>query len=403
MRRTFSRYLLLPVLIALCGCYDSVGGMGGSAGLGGSAGFGGQGGSAGLGGQGGSAGLGGGGGAGGSGGTRPCSSSGTVVFEYARFGAEPDCIVPGVCITRGRVKGIYNAASELAADNTVSPEGTLWASSTCAAASIPGDFKPINGLFPSGGGIGNGLGDNIVGADLCLWLTNEDLFYDVVFSGWGDVEASSFAYQRTAVSSDECGVAGATCGATCTCPEGWMNEGGDGICVLPDPCDSNACGSGASCRKTGATSYRCECDPVEFTKLPGETETVDCVSPGVCLARGDEQALYNSLEENAAAPSGVCDLDVEMRPDIPSLTEWARMPCASAAPEDFVKFLDDAFACTGVPRRIVGFQSCLHTTDDDGLWDIQFTDWCPSALTTDPSGCFSYVRWHAVGDGEACP
>jgi hypothetical protein len=275
----------------------------------------------------------------------------------------------------------------------------LWAGSTCAEATKPDDFMTLGTLFPAGGGSGGGLGDNIVGADLCLWLTNEDLRYDMVFSEWGTVDASNFAYERTAADADECGVNGATCGAACGCPEGWMNEGG--ICVLPDPCASSPCGAGATCRKTGARSHRCECDTVEFTKPAGQTGVVDCVSPGVCLARGNDRGLYNSLEESQSAPSGVCGLDP--RPSVPTFTEWVRMPCASAAPEDFVVFYDNAFACGGVPRRVVGVHSCLHTTDNDALWDIQFTDWCPSALTTNPSGCFSYVRWHAVGDGEACP
>jgi len=50
------------------------------------------------------------------------------------------------------------------------------------------------------------------------------------------------------------------------------------------------------------------------------------------------------------------------------------------------------------PRRIVGFRSCLHTTDDHALWDIEFTDWCPSAT----AGCLRYVRVHPVGDDLAC-
>ncbi len=398
MNRTRFAFLLLSLVIGSGGCFSTTGsagagGMGGSAGIGGSGGIGGSAGAGGIAGS---------GGVGGAGGTRPCTSSGAIEFAYAGFGAEPDCIVPGVCITRGRVKGIYNAASELAASNAASPEGTLWARSTCAAASAPGDFMTLGTLF-SGGGTGGGFGDNIVDEDLCLWLTNEDLFYDLVFSDWGDVDASSFAYTRTAASADECGVATASCGATCGCPSGWENESGDGICILPDPCASNPCGAGATCRKTGATSHRCECNAVEFTKPPGQTGVVDCVSPGVCLARGDERGLYNSEEEAQSAGSGVCDVANGLRPVIPTFTEWVRMPCASAAPEDFVRFYDDAFACTGVPRRVVGFHSCLHTTDDEMLWDIQFTDWCPSALTTDPSGCFSYVRWHAVEDGEACP
>jgi hypothetical protein len=72
-------------------------------------------------------------------------------------------------------------------------------------------------------------------------------------------------------------------------------------------------------------------------------------------------------------------------------------------PSDFEIFLSDAFACPEVPRRIMGVHSCLHTLDDDVLWDIQFTDWCPNNQETEPSGCFSYLRWHAVQDGLACP
>jgi hypothetical protein len=328
-----------------------------------------------------------------------------VTFEHTSFDAAPDCIVPGVCLKRGRVKGLYNSASELAANAEVSPEGTLWALSTCAAATAPDDFNTITALFSGGvgGGTGMGIGGKIVDADLCLWLRNENLFYDVVFSDWGTVAASSFAYERTVVDTDSCGVAGATCDTTCACPEGWMNEDGDGVCVLPDPCASNPCGVGATCRKTGATSHRCECDTVEFSKPPGQTAVVDCVSPGVCLARGDTRALYNSEEEDQAADSGVCLIDILVRPVFPTLTEWVRAPCASTEPEDFVIFLSEEFACKGVPRHIVGVHSCLHTKDDDALWDIQFTDWCPSARTSEQKGCFSYVRWHAVDDGMACP
>jgi hypothetical protein len=326
---------------------------------------------------------------------------------HADFNAAPDCIVPGVCIERGRNKGIYNSATELVANSAVSPEGTRWALSTCAAATTQDDFETITALFSGGSGSAicrnNCLGGNIVDADMCLWLKNEDLFYDVVFSEWGTIEASSFAYERTAVDADECGVAGATCGATCGCPAGWVREGVDGICVLPDPCDSDPCGAGATCRRTGAKSHRCECDTVVFSKPAGETDKVDCVSAGVCLARGDDRALYNSLQESQAAAKGECNKDIEVRDVFPTLTEWVRAPCASTAPEDFVIFLSEEFACKEVPRRIVGFHSCLHTTDDDALWDIQFTEWCPNALQTEPSGCFSYVRWHAADDGMACP
>jgi hypothetical protein len=142
---------------------------------------------------------------------------------------------------------------------------------------------------------------------------------------------------------------------------------------------------------------------VEFTKPPGQNAE-DCLSTGVCLTRGETRALYNSLQEDEAPADGVCRVDPETRSKVPTFTEWVRKPCATAGPSEFVSFLSESFACPEVPRRIVGVHSCLRTTDgDDQLWDIQFTDWCPSARTAEEAGCFSYVRWHAVDDGEACP
>lgn len=410
VKQTRLAYVFLAVAIGLLGCSteDGTGGSGGTAGSGGS---GGTGGTAGTGGAGGSGGTGGVGGTGGAAGAGGCSSSGTVPFTFPGPGAAPDCVVPGVCLARNHAKGLYNAATELAPDNSVSPEGTLWALSTCATATVPDDFMTLVALFQSiGGGFGE-VDGTLPGADLCLWLTNENLSYDVVFSHWGagGVPDTSFAYSRTAVEADECGVAGATCGATCGCPEGFVNRDGDGICVVPDPCDPSPCGTGALCRRTSARSHRCECDTVEFTRPPGQPDVVDCVNPGVCLARPgagvpDEEvgALFNSVEESDSAPRGVCGRPNDVRPLIPTFTEWSRQPCTSAPPTSFVKFFDDEYACGGkVPNRIVGLHSCLHTTNDDVFWNLQFTDWCVTNL--EDVGCFSYVRWHDVEDGVACP
>lgn len=406
-------YVLLAAAIGVLGCSsdsdDGPGGSGGSAGAGGAAGTGGVAGTGGAAGTGGGAGTGGAAGTGGTGGTTSCDSSGTTAFSFAGVGSEPDCVVPGVCFARNRAKGIYNAATELAPDNAVSPEGTLWAPSTCANANPPDDFTTFVALLQSfGGGLG-GANDRLLGESLCLWLTNENLFYDVVFSAWGAVESSDFAYTRTAAGPDECGVAGATCGATCGCPEGFVNRDGDGICVVPDPCDASPCGAGALCRRTGARSHRCECDTVEFTRPPGQPDVVDCINSDVCLARlgldGTEEeigAIYNSLQEDASAPRGVCGQPNDSRPAIPTFTEWSRLPCASSGPSSFHKFFDNAYACGGkVPNRIVGLESCLRTTTDNVLWSIQFTDWCVTNL--EGVGCFSYVRWQEVDDGEACP
>jgi hypothetical protein len=256
-----------------------------------------------------------------------------------------------------------------------------------------------------GGGGGQMVDDNLVGADLCLWLTNENLFYDVVFSAWGIQNNSNFAYSRSPVEPDECGVADATCGATCGCPVGFA-QGEDGRCVVPNPCDENPCGAGATCRRTGATTHRCECNAVEFTRPPGQPAVCDRVNDGVCLARGSQGALFNSDEETASANRRVCFDPVASRPAIPTLTEWTLQPCADAAETDFVEFFDNAFACQEVqslPNIIVGNESCLRTTNDGELWSIQFTDWCVTNAPETGIGCFSLVRWQGVADGEACP
>jgi len=405
-------YMFLAFTVSLSGCSSSVdvgdGGTGGTAGTGGSAG------------SGGTAGNGGSAGSGGAGGTRPCSSSGTVAFTFDGPGADSDCIVPGVCLTRNRVKGIYNAVTEVGPGDA-SPENTQWALSTCSAATEP-DFTTFVELIRnlgSGAGSGGQVDENLVDAELCLWLTNEDLRYDVVFSEWGSIQNSNFGYSRTAFEADECGVAGATCGATCGCPEGFV-EAEDGRCVVPDPCEPNPCGTDAECRRTGAATHRCECDTVEFTRPPGQPDVCDPVNDEVCLARNpipqiQGGALYNSLEETAAASSTVCGDPIESRPSFPTFTEWTLEPCESAVDVDFVKFLDDAYACGGrapspppgrLPNTIVGFESCLRTTNqgnDGELWSIQFTDWCSSGRTSPDVGCFSLVRWREVADDEACP
>ncbi|MGB5810028.1 MAG: hypothetical protein WBG86_05820, partial [Polyangiales bacterium] len=283
------------------------------------------------------------------------------------------------CLNRANVKGLFNSTTELAPDNAVSPKGTLWAEATCAEAD-PGDFIAFSSLF------GQAIGDNIEGASLCLWLTNENFFYDVEFSIWDQGPASGFAYTRTAVTPDECGVDTATCNGGCGCPTGWINESGDGVCVLPDPCDTNPCGTGAVCRRTGATTHRCECDGVAFMRPPGEPSTVDCVTGTICLARGATRSIYNSLVDSP--PTGGCDTFSG-----PALTQWSLSSCASSDAGDFGNF------CNGsIPSTYVGTHACLATTDSGDPWDIQFTDWCAG----DSGGCFTYLRWRAAADGEAC-
>jgi hypothetical protein len=318
--------------------------------------------------------------------------------------------VAGVCLARNRVKALYNTVTEVGPGDA-SPVGTEWARSTCETVTED-DFTTfvdlIKGLGSGGGEVTGGqVNENLPGEPLCLRLTDESLLYDVVFSEWGNQEDSNFAYERTPFVSDECGVAGATC-PDCICPETFV-KASDGRCVAPDPCEPSPCGAGALCRRTGAREHRCECDTVEFENPPGQTAACDRVNDDICIARALQGSLFNSDQEDASAPSGVCD-SAESRPSTPIFTEWTfnrdSASCDSFADEDFVNFFDEAYACGGkVPPTIIGAESCLRTTNpanDGDLWSIQFTDWCANPRAG-PRGCFSLVRWREVADGEACP
>lgn len=203
---------------------------------------------------------------------------------------------------------------------------------------------------------------------------------------------------------------GAPCeGSQCPCASNEVRDPGTGECVVPtSPCDPSPCGAGAACRIVGSNAHLCQCELTDFVKANGETQTCDAVSPDVCIARGDALSLYNSVvEDNAAGAEVICLIGVSPT-NPPTLTEWAAKPCAEAAAEDFSGFLGADYAQCGAIDDIVGVPSCLHLTDGtDAFWDILFTDWCVDDGSLEgvpePGGCFSYERFKAVADGQACP
>jgi len=202
-----------------------------------------------------------------------------------------------------------------------------------------------------------------------------------------------FTYTRTAASSDECDHGDATCGTACGCPEGFVVDASSGDCRLPDPCDPDPCGSGATCRRIGVAGHVCECDTVEFTNDEG---SCDSITPGVCIARGLTKGLYNSEDELGYDEVAEC-----VSPS-PTLTEWASLPCAQAVIADFGTWVDSTFIggeC--FPPLMLGVPSCVRLTDGSSEeWDIRMTDWCIGEFRG--GGCFSYIRSHNVADGEAC-
>jgi hypothetical protein len=238
---------------------------------------------------------------------------------------------------------------------------------------------------------------DVVGQDVCLWLTDSNLKYDVVFSSWESGGGGGFGYTRTSTVPDECGHADATCqeNDVCLCPEGFEVSSGTGLCGLAHPCEPDPCGAGAVCRRTAVDEHVCECGTVEFTKPPAPDTSCDQLSPSVCIARASMQGLFNNEDE-----SGFDDSIDPCESPSPTMTEWADVPCAVAMEADFGPWNSESYADCNPPGA-VGLAGCVRLTDGTGLsWDIRTTDWCVGQ--GDVNGCFSYIRSRNVDDGVAC-
>jgi len=100
-----------------------------------------------------------------------------------------DRISDKVWITRGNDGGqIYNAVSETSATKTSSPAGTLWALGTTADLDnlVFDDFRTTV-TAPK----------NVVGQDLVLLLSEENIAIDIKFTIWSSNKGGGFAYERS--------------------------------------------------------------------------------------------------------------------------------------------------------------------------------------------------------------
>lgn len=121
--------------------------------------------------------------------------SGATISFQKLGGADPelaenqDRITANVWITRGNSGGqIYNAASEMQADKTLSPAGTLWARGTTEnLENLTFDRFRATLEKPK---------DN-VGVDLVLLLVEENIAIDLRITSWSQQEIGAFAYERS--------------------------------------------------------------------------------------------------------------------------------------------------------------------------------------------------------------
>jgi hypothetical protein len=117
-----------------------------------------------------------------------------IVFEKAD-GANPnraenqDRITESVWLTRSNRGGqIYNAVERNRPSQTESPVGTLWAVGTTDELTEL-TFSPFREAV--------GKPRDVVGKELVLFIPEEGVFIDVVFTSWSRQKRGGFAYERS--------------------------------------------------------------------------------------------------------------------------------------------------------------------------------------------------------------
>ncbi len=310
-----------------------------------------------------------------------------VAFHKTRYGIEQDCITTDVCITRGDRYPIYNSVvdpyEQPGCDGAV-PTGTLWARGACKWVTA-GDFGPfLSDSFASC------EPPSVVGVPACLQVG--DRYFDIEFGSWlTSGYGGEFSYERREAI---CG-AGFACtntpgSYTCSCSPGF--ELLDGACVEIDECaaGTHACDASATCENL-VGSYRCACStPVSFVKSDFGSEE-DCLTDDVCLTRGDQYPMYNSVLESEPTRNGECLLG---NPS-PLGTLWAYGACNTIEPDQFGEFMRQDFAACN-PPSVVGNPACLKIGDLH--FDITFDSWTTGA----GGGGFAYTRTDTVPPGVAC-
>ncbi len=118
----------------------------------------------------------------------------TITFEKAdeanpEDASNQDRITENVWITRGNTGNeIFNIQDESSATKGSSPAGTQWAIGSISDIDNL-DFKSFRSAVDKP--------KDVVGKDLVLFLTADNIFLSVKFTKWSDGKAGGFAYERS--------------------------------------------------------------------------------------------------------------------------------------------------------------------------------------------------------------
>ena len=113
----------------------------------------------------------------------------------------------------------------------------------------------------------------------------------------------------------------------------------------------------------------------------------DCLTDDVCLTRGDQYPMYNSVLESEPTRNGECLLG---NPS-PLGTLWAYGACNTIEPDQFGEFMRQDFAACN-PPSVVGNPACLKIRRSPLRHHVRLLD---------DRGWRRRVRVHAHGHGPA--
>ena len=126
--------------------------------------------------------------------TREIWTGATITFEKANDvspdeASNQDRITDNVWITRGNTGNeIFNIKNENSATKGSSPAGTQWAVGSISDIDNL-DFKSFRSAVDKP--------KDVVGKDLVLFLTADNIFLSVKFTKWSSGKAGGFAYERS--------------------------------------------------------------------------------------------------------------------------------------------------------------------------------------------------------------
>jgi cysteine-rich repeat protein len=297
--------------------------------------------------------------------------------------ANQDCVVPGVCLTRGNTQSLYNAVSE-SGYTSGSPAGTEWApvATRDATPGVYTSFVAATGSNPQ----------SMIGQVMSLHVVGTNVYYDVVITAWsGGGPGGGFAWSRSRALVVGCpDPSAANHDPRATVDDGWC---GDWV------------------------RFSVPSDPD-----PTDPANHDCLAPDVCLTRGTDRGLYNAAVEPYYDNSEYTS---------PLGTVWASVPTADATTSDYTtwaamhdweplstlyyptslfipaagRFFDVVLlrwpAWSGGGFTYVRREVAVNATCGDGV--MQLGEECDDGNADDGDGCQATCRLPYCGDGVVDP